>query len=555
MTAVGLLYDDDGFVEDGGLYGRRVAGREFLDALFAHGTWDRMSAVVRTAASADTLTRYFQQRTAGGRRELRLVPDAAFLDSFHPDPPARLLFTPCPPDLRYGWARRHRGGDGYALCGVTHTLCSKPAFDWLGQLLVGPFAEYDALVCTSAAVRRMVRAATDWYADHLREAVGGDPRVRLRLETIPLGVDPVRFHPPSPGEQAVSRDALGVSPDEVCVLFVGRLSHHTKAHPFPLFAGCAAAAGRTGRAVHLVLAGWAANDAVLAAFRDGAAAFAPGVRVTFADGTDPGVRQVMWHAADVFASLSDNVQETFGLVVVEALASGLPVVASDWDGYRDLVTDGETGLLVPTRMVHGATADSLPRLVLEAHPYEHFLAETSQAVAVDVPAAADALTRLVGDAAERRRLGANARRAALERFTWAEVVRRYEELWAEQEVVRAEVERTRPAGPGPRPGLYPPVDVAFAGYPSGWLADDAVLFAAPDAADRLLRVLAAPLATHAGWNRGGDPAAVLAAADGRPLVELASVAGGGPAGRATVAWLLKYDLLRVTAPAPPPPAP
>ena len=54
-------------------------------------------------------------------------------------------------------------------------------------------------------------------------------------------------------------------------------------------------------------------------------------------------------AADLFCSPADNLQETFGLSVLEAMASSLPVVASDWNGYRDLVLHGRTGWLVPCR--------------------------------------------------------------------------------------------------------------------------------------------------------------------------------------------------------------
>ena len=55
-------------------------------------------------------------------------------------------------------------------------------------------------------------------------------------------------------------------------------------------------------------------------------------------------------AADLFCSPADNLQETFGLSVLEAMASSLPVVASDWNGYRDLVVQhGSTGWLVPCR--------------------------------------------------------------------------------------------------------------------------------------------------------------------------------------------------------------
>ena len=82
--------------------------------------------------------------------------------------------------------------------------------------------------------------------------------------------------------------------------------------------------------------------------------------------------------------------DTRGLRLIQAMACALPVVASDWNGYRDLVINGETGFLVPTVMVTGATADSTARLVLETQSYDHFLAETSQAVAVDCAAAARA---------------------------------------------------------------------------------------------------------------------------------------------------------------------
>ncbi|HKB07112.1 MAG TPA: glycosyltransferase family 4 protein, partial [Candidatus Polarisedimenticolia bacterium] len=57
--------------------------------------------------------------------------------------------------------------------------------------------------------------------------------------------------------------------------------------------------------------------------------------------------------ADLLLHLSNCRLENFGLVVAEAMAAGLPVVAADWGGLRDLVVSGETGLLVPTFLTDG----------------------------------------------------------------------------------------------------------------------------------------------------------------------------------------------------------
>ena len=179
--------------------------------------------------------------------------------------------------------------------------------------------------------------------------------------------------PPHPSSGPIGDRDWALEEDEVAVLFVGRLAHHAKAHPFPMFRGVDLAAQSTGRRIHLILSGWAPNREILDAFIDGAQAFAPGVKVTFVDGMDPEARFGVWRAADLAVSLVDNLQETFGLVVVEAMACGLPVVASDWDGYRDLVDPGVTGLLVPATMLAGASAGSTARLLFGAIDYDRSL--------------------------------------------------------------------------------------------------------------------------------------------------------------------------------------
>jgi len=565
-SPVALLYDDSAYQEslvqrrgsggEGpvGLVGRQVAGREFLDAYLTYADRPDLVAVVWNQASATSLTRLCAEHpTSRVRpRQLRIVPMDSFLDSFRATPPAPVLYTPCPPDPSFAWARLHIGPAAFALSGVTHTLCTAGAARVLCELLTAPYEPYDVLICTSAAVVRMVRAVTGAYADYLRDRFGGSPALRPRLETIPLGVNTDRFHPATPAERARRRAALNVADDAVAVLFVGRFTPHAKAHPFPMFQGLARAVQATGRRAHLLLSGWAPNDALLRAFLDGLRAFAPGLPVSVVNGMDPDLRFGVWHAADVFTSLADSIQETFGLVILEAMACGLPVVASDWDGYRDLVVPGETGLLVPTCMVQDSTADATLRLLLGGIDYDGFLAETNQAVAVDPAAAAEAYGRLLLDPALRQRMGAMGRRRVQENFTWARVVRAYEDLWRRQDAERRAHAIPGAVIPWPAgPPCYPAPEVAFAGYATRLLDGQALIRTVPGAEGELRACLSLPLCSYAGERRVTDEgvlrSVLAAAALPRALCELEDVLRGhgvahGQA-RATLAWLLKYGLL------------
>ncbi len=102
-----------------------------------------------------------------------------------------------------------------------------------------------------------------------------------------------------------------------------------------------------------------------------------------------------YRACDAFVLPSDY--EAFGIVLLEAMACGKPVVATRVGGVSDIVSDRETGLLVP----YG-----------------------------DGAALKSALSSVLGDASLRRALGGAARRAVGERFDWDSVVKRIEGEYA-----------------------------------------------------------------------------------------------------------------------------
>jgi hypothetical protein len=107
------------------------------------------------------------------------------------------------------------------------------------------------------------------------------------------------------------------------------------------------------------------------------------------------------------------------------MAAGLPVVASDFDGYRDTVDD-EVGRRVPTRLgVDWSMVSELGPLLYE-RPLHLLL---GQSIEVDLPALTSTLATLAADASLRERLGKAARLRAERRYAWPVVVKQLEATW------------------------------------------------------------------------------------------------------------------------------
>jgi glycosyltransferase involved in cell wall biosynthesis len=404
--------------------GRTVANSNFLRALALHGSFEELQLVIGEGGDVPAL-----EALTGGWN----VPDGRLavyhlyqlpgllsrgeVDVLHHPSHAERLFDLLA--LRERYAVR-----GVPVTGQTHSLSYPRAHqDFARGLFVRPRAG-DAIFCSSNAGAFAMKQAWAMLGEAAEGAGLKGELPGFELPVVPLGVDAQAL---SGGKRDAARAALALPADAVVLLCLARFTEYDKVDLFPLLQVLQSLVQQppAGRKVYLVLAGarqgtktpemlqlWARALKVEDRLR---------LKVDFADDE----KRDLLAAADLFVSPVDNLQETFGQSVVEALAAGLPCVVSDFDGYQDTI-DETVGRRVPTRF--GVDLSGLSELgaLLYERPLHLLL---GQSVEVDLRALEAALRELVPDR-ERR---ANMARAAVQRvknqYDWRAVIPQYEAHW------------------------------------------------------------------------------------------------------------------------------
>ena len=544
-----INYHPEGYTTDAPrLMGRNAAGESFLRGFASYSRAKDFWVSVQDPKHAQMFTSTLQGL---GRSENVNVIKSNTTEKLRE---AGILYQSGPDISMHAWRRSIFGDDGWSLCGITHTTSSAHAMDSLTHLMTAPIQPWDALICTSNAVKDNVNKVLQRQVEYLKSRFNSNNFIFPKLPVIPLGIHTDDFIY-SEKQRHVARVSLAVEDDVLVVLFVGRLSFHAKAHPLAMYQALEKAATISGKEVVLIECGWHANEPIANAFKDAANLACPSVKVINMDGRIATNRQVAWAGADVFCSLSDNVQETFGISPLEAMAAGIPSVVSDWDGYRDTVRDGVDGYLVPTTMPEeGLGAELAERYALEVDSYDMYCGHTSSLIAVDVDFAVKSFVKLFNSLELRKKMGEEGRQRARNEYDWKVIIPRYESLWASLDELRQSQSSITKRVPHPWPARMDPFH-AFDKYPTRFLTQQTILILVDDdlqnAIDRITKYknLAMINFAEAVLPSIGEITEVLNKLESGPLAagELVKHLSDGRQMFVfrSLSWLLKMNILKV----------
>jgi glycosyltransferase involved in cell wall biosynthesis len=451
---------EDSFWQD--KMGKPVANQEFLHALLKYGTLEYYHIFCQdTHSRALFLAQIENLLPTELRNRIKVFLQANFIDHLENMTVDFMHQGDFTYHMPYLIELRNRLGLPLPISGMTHSLDGAWMQTRFIQVLLAHPRAYDCIVCSSNCAMDMLTRAFSIIGETFAKSFGGSLPPPPEMVQIPLGL-PDRAFQLKDSRQC--RDELGIPAHHCVMLSLARFSPRQKMDLSPLLELIQWLCTR-GKLppFTLILAGAGKRDDLELA-NDMVERLRLQDHVRVESNFSSEKKTILYGAADIFISLSDNYQETFGITILEAMSQGLPVIASDFSGYKELVDNGRTGYLIPAYGSMDQDPWDLTMGVLDPSTARFYLA---QKIAVDMTVLAQAVVELASNAGKRRDMGIRARARAM-RYHWQAIIPRYEELWHELK------KRAIAAGPDSRAQtsptlLTPGVKKIYSQYPTAWL--------------------------------------------------------------------------------------
>jgi len=518
--------------------GRLVANYEFLKSLLNFSSFDQFHLFCLSPNHAQSTIN-------------KLKSDASISDSAK-QKVAIFLYDSIKEQLRTtnyhcfhlgGWSYHFNGTvylrntyakEAFPVTGIIHSLNAVATSSYVQGLIRSNAQEYDSIFCTSADGKEVMRKKIASAQDLDKNA-----QYKGKLSQLPLGYD---FSLDNKMSKTIAKITMNFEQSTKYVLYLGRLSPSTKADLYPLLLAFKSLKERVGFKIKLVLAG-GVNPNELRVHKEMILELGLEMDVQLMINFDLAKKKALISSAEVCVAPSDNIQETFGISIIEAAACGIPVVAADIDGYKDLVMQNETGFKIKTTWIDQFE----PCEIDDLYDFSVMQVMLAQAMAIDCEEMEEKMYLLLTDEDLRNKMGENAAKRAVENYRWDVVIKQYEKEWDLLKEIAVKSGKPKEFMPNPYSNRY---IETFSHYPTRTFSENLVLQLTPDGESVLKRSKRMPQAY-------GECSIILDVDYLHNVMQFLSQRGRASVksvfmkypdnrtkGRFSILWAVKYRLLR-----------
>ena len=232
-----------------------------------------------------------------------------------------------------------------------------------------------------------------------------------------------------------SRQDLGLPMNGQILLCFGRINKSSKCD-FALLLSVFKILKEKHKTLHLVIAG-GASPSDMQELEETVAIFGCHKEVILRANPSLIEGPLYYSSANIVFCMSDTLQESFGLTLLEAMASGKPVIAPDWSAFSEIVVHEKTGFLVPTTW---GICDSTTS---ELSPFNGWFVDhrrLGQSVAIPPHILHSHADALLGKLDLQEEFGRAGRQRILQSFGWENVLTQYTQLWEECQTISKSIE-------------------------------------------------------------------------------------------------------------------
>lgn len=403
----------------GPLMGLQVAVRGFFKALYTNVDIESFTFFVQIGEDTEKVRQQIIEKFCmdSSRRDCIKVFNIQALPMLLKQNEIQVMYKGDPYIFDLVNSLRNNGAQEVVSTGLTHSLNSMNDFPKLIQYLLLQPGEREAIICTSPSAQNVLTRAFDLVRES-QPLLRGIPNPELPV--IPLGHE-FMFQEL---DKLDAKGRCGISVDLQVISYVGRIHRLVKADLMPVLTILSWLKIKHPR-VFLLIAGNVSDSerGEVDALKAMVGAYGLNENVGFVENFNEEQKGVIYSASDIFLSPVDNYQETFGLSLLEAMWHGLPIVCSDWGGYKDLVNDEENGFLIPTSRIAFDPQDAF------FNPGLSYLAlEYSETTTVDLKLMYERLDQLLSSEELRREMGQKGRECS-RKYGWDSIVPEYVKLW------------------------------------------------------------------------------------------------------------------------------